>query len=183
MYGCLRPFLGHLGYAVRDQEELGGAAELEGVDVLVLVMPTEPLPPATRDAILEFVRGGGALFAMGDHTDLFGSMGHFNELLGEVGIRFRFDSAIKGGEEWDSCLEAALHPIHASFAPPRGLDWGIGASLDVRYPARPILVGRRAYGDVGDYGKGEAGGNMGDMRYARGELLGCLLYTSPSPRD
>ena len=69
-------------------------------DVLIIKTPEEPIPDAETAAIERFVRGGGGLLLVGDHTNLLGMGTHLNALSAKHGIQFRYDSvsdALTGG--------------------------------------------------------------------------------------
>ncbi len=69
---------------------------LSGYDVLILKTPEEPFPDAEIDAIDRFVRRGGGLLLVGDHTNLLGMGTHLNALSARHGIQFRYDSVSDG---------------------------------------------------------------------------------------
>ena len=69
---------------------------LSGYDVLILKTPEEPIPDAEVDAIDRFVRRGGGLLLVGDHTNLLGMGTHLNVLSARYGIQFRYDSVSDG---------------------------------------------------------------------------------------
>ncbi len=65
-------------------------------DVLIIKTPEEPIPDAEAAAIDRFVRAGGGLLLVGDHTNLLGMGTHLNALCARYGIRFRYDSVSDG---------------------------------------------------------------------------------------
>ncbi len=65
---------------------------LAGYDVLIIKTPTAPFTPAEIDAIEAWVRAGGGLFLIGDHTNVFGTSSYLNPLARRFGLRFRYDS-------------------------------------------------------------------------------------------
>ena len=65
-------------------------------DVLIIKTPEEPIPDAESAAIDRFVRAGGGLLLVGDHTNLLGMGTHLNALCARYGIRFRYDSVSDG---------------------------------------------------------------------------------------
>ena len=69
---------------------------LSQYDVLVIKTPEEPIPDAEVAAIERFVRDGGGLLLVGDHTNLLGMGTHLNALSARYGIRFRYDSVSDG---------------------------------------------------------------------------------------
>ncbi len=73
---------------------------LSQYDVLIIKTPEEPIPGAETAAIERFVRRGGGLLLVGDHTNLLGMGTHLNALSAKHGIQFRYDSvsdALTGG--------------------------------------------------------------------------------------
>lgn len=68
------------------------AALLKNCDVLILKTPTVPFSTDEIDCIVQYVHGGGSLFLIGDHTNVFGISANFNELAQYFGIRFRYDA-------------------------------------------------------------------------------------------
>ncbi len=64
---------------------------LNKCDVLILKTPTEPFAESEIDAIVNFVRQGGGLFLIGDHTNVFGITTNLNPLAQRFGLKFRYD--------------------------------------------------------------------------------------------
>jgi len=67
------------------------AKRLEDVDVLVLKMPSVRYDEGERAAILDFVRKGGGLWVVGDHTNVFGTTTVLNEVLEPFELRLGED--------------------------------------------------------------------------------------------
>jgi hypothetical protein len=67
-------------------------ALLAGYDVLIIKTPTAPFAPEELEAIDAWVRAGGGLFLIGDHTNVFGTSSYLNPLARRFGLRFRYDS-------------------------------------------------------------------------------------------
>lgn len=65
---------------------------LSGVDVLVMKTPTRPFSDSEVDAIESFVRDGGGLYLIGDHTNVFGTGNNLNQLSKRFGITFNLDA-------------------------------------------------------------------------------------------
>jgi hypothetical protein len=80
----------HFHVDVTSEPLLGGL--LSGFDVVMLKTPTSPLGPAEIDALVEFVRRGGGLWLLGDHTNVFGTSTYLNQLVRHFGLRLRYDS-------------------------------------------------------------------------------------------
>jgi hypothetical protein len=61
----------------------------------VIKTPTSAYTPAEVDAIVEFVRRGGGLFLVGDHTNVFGSSTYLNPIAERFGLYFRYDATYR----------------------------------------------------------------------------------------
>jgi hypothetical protein len=68
------------------------ARTLQDVDVLILKIPTQPYRPEEIEAVVQYVRRGGSLWVIGDHTNVFGSSSFFNPLLRRFGCSFNYNS-------------------------------------------------------------------------------------------
>lgn len=174
MYGLLPKYLtarGHDVFATDSFEQLG--EELNKSSVLVVICPPQAFPPELRERIWKFVGGGGGLLVLGDHTDIFGSMKPLNALLEPVNVKFNFDSAYSGRKIWHYSYDFLDHPVTRSLDEINGvLQYGTGGSLSVSRPAYPVIYGKYAYGDKGDYDN--LGSFLGDERYRGDERIGDL---------
>jgi len=65
---------------------------LSGYDVLIIKTPTAPFAPEEIEAIEAWVRAGGGLFLIGDHTNVFGTSSYLNPLARRFGLRFLYDA-------------------------------------------------------------------------------------------
>jgi len=67
------------------------SATLKNCDVLVVKIPTRRFGDSEIAAIVEFVRRGGGLFLIGEHTNVFGSGAYLNPIARRFGFEFRYD--------------------------------------------------------------------------------------------
>ncbi len=180
MYGMLPMLVESLGARCVISSDLS-AADLEDADALVLIFPDEPWSNGQLDRINEFVRRGGSLLVMGEHTtgDPNGN-NRFNDVLGTTAMHVRFDSATFAVGGWLHSYETLSHPTTVGIADDRN-QFGvvIGASVDTRWPARPLLVGRWGWADQGDEASDRA--MMGNGRYDSGEKLGDIVLAAEQP--
>lgn len=180
MYGMLPDFVESLGAESRISRDLC-EADLAEADVLVLIFPHEPWAEGQLDRIGDFVRRGGSLLLLGEHTtgDADGNS-RFNDVLTPTSMRIRFDSATFAVGGWLHSYEAIAHPTTMGIADDRN-EFGvvIGASVRARWPARPLLVGRWGWNDAGDEASARA--LMGNGRYDPGEKLGDLILAAEQP--
>ena len=154
-------------------------------DVLMLIYPDlkdilkpdveVPWQPGQLDRIEQFVRNGGALLVMGDHTTRDKDKSNrFNDALAPTAMRVRFDSATYQVGGWLNSYQALAHPATAGIADDRN-QFGvtIGASVAAGWLARPLLIGQWGWNDPGHgYNPGDMGSYPDDPgRYEPGEKL------------
>jgi hypothetical protein len=160
-----------------DRVQLAANSWRSKIDVLA----NDAGPHSQLERILDFVRKGGSLLVLGEHTikEADGSS-RFNDVLGPTGMHVRFDSAMFEVGGWLHSYEALAHPTTAAIPDDRN-EFGVvtGASVAVNWPARPLVVGRWGYADPGDEGAGES--KMGNHRYDPGEKLGDLVLVAEQP--
>lgn len=180
MYGMLPVFIESLGASSLISPDLSDN-DLRDADALVLLFPDDPWTEGQLERIWAFVRRGGSLLVMGEHTtrDPNGS-NRFNEVLEPTAIRVEFDSGTFAVGGWLQSYEAIAHPTTAGVPDDRN-QFGvvIGASLETSWPARPLLIGRWGWSDMGDEGSGRA--MMGNGHYDPGEKLGDLVLAAEQP--
>ncbi len=86
------------GYKVRSIRQMPLSAErLRGFDVLFINLVDDSRPNFTaeeRTAIRQWVKQGGGLFVIADHTNVYRSSERLNPLLEPMGIRVGYDTAV-----------------------------------------------------------------------------------------
>ncbi len=180
MYGMLPTWVESLGGRCLISPDLS-EEDLSDADVLILLFPDEPWAEGQLERIWGFVRRGGSLLVMGEHTTREQSGdSYFNEVLEPTGIRVCFDSATFEVGGWLHCYEALAHPAAAGIGDESN-QFGvvIGASVEARLPARALLVGRWGWADPGD--EGNPPSMMGNHRYDPGERLGDIILAAEQP--
>ena len=181
MYGVWPAFCERYGARCVISPELS-AQDLEGADLLVLIFPNKPWEAGQLDRIRNFVARGGSLLLLGEHTVQEKEGGNrFNEVLGPTAMRVAFDSATFAVGGWLHSYQALAHPAAMGIRDDRN-QFGavIGASVEARLPARPLLIGRWGWNDPGDASNDETKGGsmMGNQKYDAGERLGDLLLAA-----
>jgi hypothetical protein len=192
MYGMLPTFLESFGARPLISPELS-AIDLEGADAVVLLFPNQPWQEGQLERLWKFVDRGGTLLVVGEHTtwerdaggqlidaDSGRELNRFNEVLAPTAMRVNFDSAMFAVGGWLHSYEALAHPTTAGIRDEQN-EFGvvIGASLDVRWPARPVLIGRWGWADPGDPESARA--MMGDDKYTAGDKLGDVILAAEQP--
>lgn len=177
MYGMLPAYLQSLGAEAVISPDLS-PEDLQGADAVVLLFPDEPWAQGQLERVWAFVRRGGSLLVLGEHTTREpDGTNRFNEAVAPTGMRVAFDSATFAVGGWLHSYETMLHPATAGIADDRN-QFGvvIGASLEAGLRGHPIIVGRWGWSDWGDEGSSRA--MLGSDRYDPGERLGDLLLAA-----
>jgi len=136
-YYCIYDFLAHY-YKMDRLEAPITSATLADCDVLVVKTPTSRYEEKEIAAIMDFVRRGGGLFLIGEHTNVFGTGERINALAERFGFEFRYD-----------CLFDTVRKFEQLYYPPHLLPHPIVQSLplfffQVSCSIRPFcLLGER----------------------------------------
>jgi len=173
MFGLLPDYLESAGNNVVFIDQINDV-NLVSVDVLVMINIDHLLLPEEHRSVWSFVERGGGLLILGDHTDLRGVMNSTNILLSPTNIRFKFDSGFHFKRLWDNCLTLLPHQINYGVNKANEIFMGIGASLDIDYPAEPIIISNFAFSDWGNY-KNVQGAYLGNYQYNSGEQVGDII--------
>jgi hypothetical protein len=177
MYGMLPIFIESMGGTSLISKDLS-EQDIRDADVLVLLFPDDPWTDNQLERIWDFVKKGGSLLVLGEHTTRDSNdSNRFNEVLEPTNIRVEFDCATFEVGGWLQSYEPIIHPATAGVPDERN-QFGvvIGASLNINWPAQPLLIGRWGWSDIGDMGNGRA--MMGDDIYNSGERLGDLILAA-----
>lgn len=167
-------------------------ADLKKADALVMLYPDKPWQPGQLDRVKKYIDDGGTLLLFGEHTILETkndpypdrprwpdeANARFNDLLRDSNMRVRFDAACFTIGGWLQSYESLSHPITNGVSDDRN-EFGvvIGASLNVKWPAQPLIVGRFGNGDPGDEGRPEHA-LLGNEKYDPGEQLGDVVLAA-----
>ena len=102
---------------------------LVNVDVLFLKVPSAPYSPEEINVIRRFVNRGGGLLLMGEHTNVFGSGVHLNQIAREFGFVFRYDCVFGIDQVFKQKVNLPLvpHPMIQHMGP---LDLATSCSID-----------------------------------------------------
>lgn len=115
---------------------------LKEVDVLIIKVPTRAYSSQEREVILDFVREGGGLFLIGEHTNVFGSGHYINQLSLQLGFQFRYDVVFDLRDKFQQVYsppKLAKHPILAYVDE---FPFAVSCSIQPRSIAvRPVING------------------------------------------
>ncbi len=89
-YACIYDYCSRFYQMGRLTARIDEAA-LQDCDVLVVKVPTSRYAPEEVTVIEHFVRKGGGLLLIGEHTNVFDTGTHINDIARRFGFRFRYD--------------------------------------------------------------------------------------------
>lgn len=172
MFGLLPTYLESKGFEVKRAAALD-AETLASADIVTFINILRPLSDEEHGRLWEFVRRGGSILVLGDHTGMGGIREPFNKLLEPVRVEFCFDSVKPFRMLWRDGLRSFPGPVTCGNESYRDLNIGVGASLAAPMSATVVLYAISGFADAGDaHNKDRA--FLGDMAYAHGERLGDI---------
>jgi len=124
---------------------------LSAYDILIIKTPEVPIPDAEQTAIERFVRRGGGLLLVGDHTNLLGMGTHLNALSVKHGIRFLYDSVsdgLTGG--FVNCAPPFIGR-HLGSLHVKNLEFMTSCSLQISWDAQTVLAAENCRREPHDY--------------------------------
>jgi len=153
---------------------------LDPDQVLVITNMDEPLGEEEFNRVWSFVRAGGGLWVLGDHTFVKNGRNHVNDLLAPTHIRLNHDSAQFHPQGWFNSYRIRQGTAFSSLrgSAENRLSILVGSSLALQPPARPLVMGRFGYGDWGPEEEDEERGWLGDFEYQTSERLGDLVLVA-----
>lgn len=173
-YSCFAGYLGEF-CDVRVGSDSVTAGGLAGLDVLIVKTPTEAYSRAEISAIVEFVKGGGGLLLIGDHTNLFGMATYLNPLAERFGMRFcsddTFDLATGG---FSSHVDMGFW-THPAMRGVRGFRFLTSCTVEGGIRAEPVMLGMGLGSEEGDYGHPNFFGNIS---YDLADRFGVFLQAA-----
>jgi len=178
MFGMLPDYAGLFGCRARIVKDVPDPLHPE--QILVFTNLDEPLEQKTRQRIWQFVERGGKLWVLGDHTFIKNGRNHINDLLSPAGIALNHDSAQFHPQGWFNSYRFRQGTPFASLEDRAENRTAIlvGASLAVKSPAQPFIMGRFGYSDRGPMLPDEKRGYLGDFEYQPEERLGDLVLVA-----
>jgi hypothetical protein len=178
-FGMLPSYLKAFGWKIETFGPDLTSDRLAGLDAVLVINPLE-LSDGTVSAFRDFVSRGGGLLVAGDHTNMFGVRAPVNRLLAGTGLSLGDDTVIPARETWPGSLDIVGDRWWTAGVSETLLGYGVGASLDVRRPGRPLLIGRAAFAD-GPNPDDPSGNHIGDYTQRPGEPIGGLTLVAWAP--
>jgi hypothetical protein len=143
-------------------------------DLIFLVHPDKVVNAELTSSLYNYMEEGGAVVVVGEHTNVHDIEIGVNSFLQKTGIRLKDDSAIPAfhGWNWNYNQKYYLNPVTRGMDNSNDLNVSIGGSLDVKYPAYPLISGVMSFSDTGN--PNNPRGKMGDNRYRYNERFGSI---------
>lgn len=129
-------------------------------DVLIIKTPTKDFSESEKEAIEKFVRDGGGLFLIGDHTNLFGMSVHLNELAEPYDIQFNFDDTYDLTDGQPSRYSRPRFFYHPIVRDVKDFGFETSCTLDAPLSSDFVMVGYGLGREWIDYGHKNFFGNM-----------------------
>ena len=118
-YYCMADYLSYYYHLDKNFDEITPDL-LSGYDVLILKIPTEPFSGEEVQAIVQFVKRGGGLLLLGEHTNVFGSSAYLNPIAKQFNFSFRYDCLFDIERKFEQVYvrpELLAHPIVQNMPP------------------------------------------------------------------
>ncbi|MDZ7617060.1 MAG: hypothetical protein U1E05_08650, partial [Patescibacteria group bacterium] len=133
------------------QEDPINDAKLAECDVLVIKTPTARYAPAEVAAVQRFVRNGGGLLLIGEHTNFENGSTYFNDICRPMGFTFRHDLLFGMDNPYDHLFvpPQTPHPVVSQMPP---MEFAIACSIDPgRSTGWPIIEAASLWSMPADY--------------------------------
>jgi len=175
-HGNLVGFLKRFGYAVSFLSSPLSKDNLKDKDVLVLIMTSKIYHTEEINAVVDWVKKGGGLFVIADHTNIDNTMSSLNPIIEKFGIRLRFDTIWLLSAERGT-LRYARNPLVWDMI---RVSPSVGASLDLTQSATPVVMtSYDVYSDIGDAYNYEMA-YLGNSQLDKDEKIGDLILAGSS---
>jgi hypothetical protein len=127
-YACIYDYLSRFCTMGRLNTPIDANA-LKRCDILIVKVPTARYSSVEIDHIEQFVQNGGSLLLVGEHTNVFQTGVHLNDIARRFGFRFRYDCVFDIDGVFRQLYEPSVapHPIVQNLPP---LDFAVSCSLD-----------------------------------------------------
>lgn len=177
MFGSLfKDYLPAMGFSTA-HDTIVTVERLKNTDIVVIINPYQMFKETDKKLLWDFVRNGGSLLAMGDHTGVAEIREPLNDLLQPVGISLNFDAGIFWNDPWADAFEWRPHFTNSGISDELETQIRIGASLRILPPSKPVVIARYCFSDNGNM-LAANNGFLGDMHYTQGERLGDLVLVA-----
>lgn len=123
---------------------------LKDFDILILKCPTQKYSKEEIESIEMFVRNGGGLYLIGDHTNVFGMNLYLNQVSEQFGIKFKFDATYMYPSRGLSYCEISGIP-HPVVQWMKGFSFLTSCTLETSILAENVIIGNALLSESGTY--------------------------------
>jgi len=128
---------------------------LEKIDLFILKMPTKPLSEEFIDKTIKWVKSGGVLWVIGDHTDLYDTTQHLTPTLARLGLAIGKNAVFnREGRPNKVTTSYSEQPLGRILSNNVTFEYQTGASI-IKFPWYSQILGDYGLGFVesGDYSR------------------------------
>jgi hypothetical protein len=157
-------YLDAIGYHASVLNQAITPKSLEGTSILILETPEQKYSRQEIEAIVDFVKKGGGLFILGDHTNIYDCYLNLNPILQNFGLHLNFDYSML----WE--------PHFTSLADFDSTEETAGATLTVNRSDNLLFYALKytTWADLGDWHAKSNNVYMGDIVPDKKEEFGFL---------
>ncbi|HDM25189.1 MAG TPA: hypothetical protein ENG24_01145 [Thermoplasmatales archaeon] len=127
------------------------ASFLKNYDILIIKCPTSLFSDEEINAIVDFVRNGGGLYLIGDHTNVFGMNFYLNQISERFGIMFRYDATYELGRGKTSVYKPPLIASHPIVQNMKEFDFLTSCTLEAPINSENVIIGYGLLAEPGTY--------------------------------
>ncbi len=126
-FACIYDYCTRFYDMARLETPLDDAA-VANCDVLIVKVPTSRYTPEEIETIERFVERGGGLMLVGEHTSVFNTGTHLNDIAKVFGFSFRYDCLFEIDTKYEQLYQLPLvpHPIIQNMPP---LNFAVSCSI------------------------------------------------------
>ncbi len=167
-YYCMAQFLKYyFNVSINNKGPLT-ADKLAECDILLLKNPTKLYTPEEIRDIEKFVRSGGGLFLVGEHTDVFGTSSCLNQVARRFGILFRPDAVFDIERKWEQVYFPPKLGSHSIMNGIPFFRFAVSCSIETTtWRARPVMRGTGLWNLPIEYASNNFYPQVEDATYAR----------------
>ncbi|NQV32253.1 MAG: hypothetical protein HQ515_06135 [Phycisphaeraceae bacterium] len=127
-YACVYDYANHF-YSMDRLDRVIDSNTLTGCDVLVVKVPTSRYSPDEIQVIRSFVKQGGGLLLIGEHTNVFNTGTYLNDITKTFGFRFRDDCLFDIDTPFDQDVPVSSVP-HPMVQHVPSMYYAVSCSID-----------------------------------------------------
>ncbi|HEC91561.1 MAG TPA: hypothetical protein ENI51_00970 [Candidatus Atribacteria bacterium] len=124
---------------------------LKNFDILIIKCPTTNFSLKEIDNIINFVREGGGLLLIGDHSNVFGMNYYLNTISENFGIRFNYDTTYDLNSLGYSIYRNNRYPQHVILKNLDTIHFLTSCTLEAPFYAEPVILGYGLIAEPGTY--------------------------------